>query len=170
MRIARLLLAAFGAALALTAKAEAQARPLPSARDDQARLRSAVEASAARTSQAWNRGDINGFIQPYAQTVWVFPPNAQPFQGTGAAYDYFNRGYSEGTRNLQLQTTGLERSGGLAYETGTYTADYPTPGQAGAMSRDHGKYVHVWKRDAEGAWRIHLAAWSSNLPPPQAPR
>lgn len=170
MRTARLLLVTFSVAIALAASAEAQTRPLPSARDDQARLRAAVEASAARAAQAWNRGDINGFIQAFAPTVWVFPPNAQPFQGRGPADDYFTRSYREGTRNLQLQTTGLERSGGLAYETGTYTADYPTPGQGGAMSRDYGKYVHVWKRDAQGAWQIHLAAWSSNLPPPQMPR
>jgi ketosteroid isomerase-like protein len=33
------------------------------------------------------------------------------------------------------------------------------------MTRDFGKYVHVWKRAPEGAWRIHVAIWNSNLPP-----
>jgi ketosteroid isomerase-like protein len=171
MRIARLLLAASTAAFTLTTTAEGQnRRPLPTARDEAARLRVAVEASGNRTAEAFSRGDITGFIQPYAADVWVFPPNAQPFQGPAAAHEYFTRDYTEGTRNLQLTTTGLDRQGSMAYETGTYTADYPTPGRAGATSRDVGKYVHVWKRDPEGAWRIHFAAWSSNLPPPQMPR
>jgi ketosteroid isomerase-like protein len=170
MRIARLLFAASTTALVLAAPADAQGRPLPTARDEAARLREAVEASAARTSAAFNRGDVAGFIQPLASDVWVFPPNAQPFQGPAAAHEFFTRGYTEGTRNLQLRTTGLERAGTLAYETGIYTADHPTPGQAGAMSRDNGKYVHVWKRDAQGAWRVHLAMWSSNLPPTPMPR
>jgi ketosteroid isomerase-like protein len=167
MRIARLFCAASTAAFAFTSTLGAQARrSLPAADDDAARLRTAVEASGMRTAEAFNRGDITGFIQPYAPDVWVFPPNAQPFQGPAAALDYFSRGFSEGTRSLELTTTGLERSGGLAYETGTYAASYPTPGRAGAMSRDHGKYVHIWKRNPQGVWLIHLAAWSSNLPPP----
>ena len=172
MRIARLLVAAFTAALTLTTIAEGQTRPLPTARDEAARLRAAVEASGVRTSDAFNRGDIDGFIQPYAPEVWVFPPNAQPFQGLAAAHEHFTRDYMEGgTRNLRLTTTGLDRAGSLAYETGTYIADYPTPGgRAGAMSRDHGKYVQIWKRDPNGAWRVHLATWNSNLPPPPPPR
>lgn len=168
MRIARLLVAASTAALTLTTAAAGQTRrSAPRAPEDAARLRAAVEASVARTADAFNRGDIDGFIQPYAQEVWVFPPNAQPFQGPAAAHEYFTRDYMEGgTRNLRLTTTGLDRDGSLAYETGTYTADYPTPGGRGAMSRDHGKYVQIWKRDPSGAWRVHLATWSSNLPPP----
>jgi ketosteroid isomerase-like protein len=167
MRIAPLLCAATAATLALTSTVPAQGRRTQATADgDAARLRAAVEASGLRTAGAYNRGDITGFIQPYAPDVWVFPPNAQPFQGPAAALDYFSRSYTDGSRSLELTTTGLERSGGLAYETGTYALSYPTPGRAGAMSRDNGKYVHIWKRDPEGAWRIHLATWSSNLPPP----
>jgi ketosteroid isomerase-like protein len=170
MRIARLLVAALSLTLALAAPAAGQRRAQPTQEEETARLRPAVEASAARMSAAFNRGDIAMFIQSLASDVWVFPPNAEPFQGPAAADNFFARSYTQGTRNLQLTTTGLERSGGLAYETGTYNAEYPTPGQSGAMTRDYGKYVHIWKRGADGAWRIHLVTWSSNLPPPQMPR
>jgi ketosteroid isomerase-like protein len=171
MRITRLLAGASTAALVLAAPAGGQRRTAPPPDDDVARLRPAVEASAARMATAFNRGDIAMFTQSFASDVWVFPPNAEPFQGPAAADNFFARAYNQGTRNIQLTTTGLERSGGLAYETGTYTTDYPTPGaRAGAMSRDFGKYVHIWKRGADGAWRIHLVTWSSNLPQPAMPR
>jgi ketosteroid isomerase-like protein len=170
MHIARLLSAAASAAVVLTTSAEAQGRAR-STREDTERLRAAVQASATRTAAAFNNGDIAGFIQPYAPEIWVFPPNAEPFQGRPAADDFFARAYRDGARNLQLTTTGLDRDGSLAYETGTYTLDVPTPGgRAGAMTRDYGKYVHIWKRDASGVWRIHLATWSSNLPAGQMPR
>jgi ketosteroid isomerase-like protein len=113
---------------------------------------------------AYNRGDIAGFIRAYADDVWVFPPNEQPFQGPSAALDYFKRGYDQGFRNFQITTTGLDRQGSMAYETGIYSGEFPTPGQAGAMTRDNGKYVHVWKRNANGEWRTHFVMWSSNLP------
>jgi ketosteroid isomerase-like protein len=161
MRIARLLFAGSTAVLACAATAGAQGRS-----DDVARLRAAVEAATARATDAFNRGDIDAYIVAYAPEVWVFPPNAEPFQGRAAANDFFSRGYAEGSRNLQLRTTGLDRSGTIAYETGTYVIEFPTPGQRGATSRDYGKYVNVWKRGANGEWRIHLATWNSNLPMP----
>jgi ketosteroid isomerase-like protein len=170
MRIARLVFAASTAVLAFTSTVDAQGRPLPTAREEAARLRAAVEASGMRTAAAFNRGDVSGFIQAYADDVWVFPPNAEPFQGPGAALDYFKRSYDNGFRNLRLTTTGLDRQGTMAYETGTYTGESSTPGRAGAMTRDNGKYVQVWKRNPNGEWRTHFVMWSSNNPPPQTPR
>lgn len=165
MRIARLLFAASTATI-LTTSLEAQSRPLPTPRDDQARLRAAVEASGNRAEMAYNRGEMEGFVRAFSDDIWVFPPNAQPFQGRQAAFDFFQQGYDGGVRNLQLTTTGLDRHGTMAYETGTYTADITPSGQA--MRPDNGKYVHVWKRAPNGDWRIHFAMWSSNNPPPGA--
>ena len=165
MRIARLLLAVSTATL-LTTALEAQGRPLPTPRDEQARLRAAVEASGNRAEMAYNRGEIEGFVRAFSDDIWVFPPNAQPFQGRRAAFDYFQQGYDGGVRNLQLTTTGLDRHGTMAYETGTYTAEITSSGQA--MRPDNGKYVHVWKRAPNGDWHIHFAMWSSNNPPPGA--
>jgi ketosteroid isomerase-like protein len=170
MRIARLLVAGLTATLALATPADARRCASPASQDETARLRPAIEASAARMASAYNRGDIATFIQSFASDVWIFPPNAEPFQGPAAADSFFARGYADGVRNFQLTTTGLERSGGLAYETGTYTVDYPSPGRASATTRDYGKYVHIWKRGADGAWRIHLVTWNSNLAPPQVAR
>ncbi len=165
MRIARLLFAVSTAAT-LTTALEAQGRPLPTPRDDQARLRTAVEAAGSRMEMAYNRGEIEGFVRPYSDDVWVFPPNAQPFQGRQAAFDFFQRGYDEGFRNLQLTTTGLDRHGTMAYETGTFTGEMTPAGQP--RQADNGKYVHVWKRSSNGDWHIHFAMWNSNNPPAPA--
>jgi ketosteroid isomerase-like protein len=168
MRIARLLFAVSTAALTLTTNLGAQGRPLPTARDDQARLRSAVEAAGNRMEMAYNRGEIEGFVRNYSDDVWVFPPNAQPFQGRPAAFDFFQRSYSDGFRNFQITTTGLDRQGTMAYETGTYSGDITSAGQA--TRQDNGKYVQIWKRNPSGDWRIHFVMWSSNNPPPPMSR
>jgi ketosteroid isomerase-like protein len=169
MRIARFALATVSA-LALSAPlAGAQARrtaPAAARDDDLARLRTAIESAENRAAFSFNRGDIAGFIRAYADDIWVYPPNDQPFQGPDAALDYFRRSYNEGVRNLQLTTTGVDRSGSMAYETGIYTIDVPTtPAQPATPARDNGKYVVVWKRDNRGEWRMHVLIWSSNNPP-----
>jgi ketosteroid isomerase-like protein len=164
MRIARLLFAVSIAALTPTTTIDAQSRPLPTEREDEARLRTAVEAAGARMEIAYNRGEMEGFVRPYSDDVWVFPPNGQPFQGRQASYDFFQRSYDGGFRNLQLTTTGLDRQGTMAYETGTYTGNVTPAGQA--TRPDNGKYVQIWKRGSNGEWRIHFVMWSSNNPPP----
>jgi ketosteroid isomerase-like protein len=171
MRIARLFLTA-SAVLAVSSPAVgAQVRGTVAAHAaEEARLRSAVEAAGTRAATSYNRGDIAGFIHAYADDVWIFPPNDQPFQGPNAALDYFRRSYDRGFRNFQITTTGLDRQGSMAYETGVYSGEFPTPGQPGAMTRDNGKYVQIWKRNANGEWRTHFVMWSSNNPPPPAPR
>src|SRR5688500_15093203 len=111
MRIARLLLAASIAATTLTTALAAQGRPLPPRRGEQAGLRAALEASGNRAEMAYNRGEREGFVRAFSDDIWVSPPNAQPVQGRQAAFDYFQRGYDRGVRNLQLTTTGLDRHG-----------------------------------------------------------
>ena len=167
MRIARFALATVTVLTLAAPAAGAQRRGAAPARDDDvARLRTAIENAETRSAFSFNRGDIAGFIRAYAEDIWVYPPNEQPFQGPDAALDYFRRSYNEsGVRNLQLTTTGVDRSGAMAYETGTYSLEVPTPAQPGTPTRDNGKYVAVWKRDNRGEWRMHVLIWSSNNPP-----
>jgi ketosteroid isomerase-like protein len=36
--------------------------------------------------------------------------------------------------------------------------------QDGGRKQDRGKYLTVWKRQGDGAWKIAADAWSSDLP------
>jgi ketosteroid isomerase-like protein len=163
MRAARAIFTVVATLLASTTSIGAQGR----APDEQARLRAAVEASGARMAAAFNAGDMPGFIRAYSEDVWLFPPNAPAFQGRAAALDFMQRSYNAGLRNFQVTTTGLDRQGNMAYETGTYSGDVTLAGQT-APIRDSGKYVHVWKRSPNGEWRTHFVMWNSDNPPPPA--
>jgi ketosteroid isomerase-like protein len=164
MRTVRICSTAAAALLTVATNVGAQARASRPA-DEQARLRAAIEASGARMADAYNNRDIPGFIRAYADDIWVFPPNEAPFQGRSAALDYFQRSYDDGFRNFRVTTTGVDRQGNMAYETGTYTGDF-TPAGQNTPIRDNGKYVQIWKRAANGEWRTHFVMWSSNNPPP----
>jgi ketosteroid isomerase-like protein len=170
MRSARIVLGtaaivALAAPLAGAQTRAAVAAAATAAREDAA-LRAAVEAGAIRASDAYNRDNMVEVVRDYADDVWVFPPNTEPYQGAQTLLDYHARNFRQnGFRNLRLTTTGFERSGHLAYETGTYTIDVPTGDRARTMETSYGKYMNIWKRDEGGNWRIHHVMWSSNLPP-----
>ena len=166
MRTARVVLGT-AAILVLSAPlAGAQVRAATAQQREDAAARAVVEAAAGRAAAAFNRGDMAGMVRDYVDDVWVFPPNAQPYQGAQGLLDYHARAFrQQGVRNLQLATTGFERSGNLAYETGTYSVDVPLGDRAGTVERRFGKYIQIWKRGGTGEWRIHHVMWSPNLPP-----
>jgi hypothetical protein len=56
----------------------------------------------------------------------------------------------------------LDGRGDLAYVRGNYSMTLNPPGVPPVP--DSGKYVEVWKRQADGAWKAIYDSWSSDLP------
>src|SRR5580693_6392170 len=63
-------------------------------------------------------------------------------------------GFATPGPGLSWRTTAVEvaRSGDLAYENGTY--DFVTTGKDGKTSDEKGKYLVIWKKQADGAWKV----------------
>jgi ketosteroid isomerase-like protein len=57
---------------------------------------------------------------------------------------------------------GAARSGDLAYTAGTYKSWLR--GGSGKGSVDKGKYLTVWKKQADGSWKVLLDTFNSDLP------
>jgi ketosteroid isomerase-like protein len=50
----------------------------------------------------------------------------------------------------------------MAYVSGTY--DWTSKDASGATVNDHGKYLEVWKKQANGKWLCGADCWNSDLP------
>ena len=48
---------------------------------------------------------------------------------------------------------------------GTYSSSFTVPGTDAPME-DRGKTLNVWKRQADGSWKLHRDIWNSNMPIP----
>jgi ketosteroid isomerase-like protein len=59
------------------------------------------------------------------------------------------------------------RSGDFAYDIGTYQLTMNDP--QGKPNSDRGKYMVVWKKQADGKWKAVGDMFSSDLPLPPAP-
>ena len=57
----------------------------------------------------------------------------------------------------------VARSGELGYTSGTYEMSFKDA--SGKTSSDKGKYVMVWKKQADGAWKVLLDISNSDLSP-----
>ncbi len=56
----------------------------------------------------------------------------------------------------------VARSGELGYTSGTYDMTFSAGGKNVV---DKGKYVTVWKKQADGSWKVLLDIFNTDLPP-----
>jgi uncharacterized protein (TIGR02246 family) len=120
--------------------------------------RAADEAAIRANSIAWSNAtaqkDVDKAVSVYAPDAVVLsdggPINSDPakiragYQGLADAKD----------TTLAWKTTKVEvaRSGDIAYEYGAYHFD--TKDKKGKATTYHGKYVIVWKKQADGSWKV----------------
>ena len=129
-------------------------------------VRKAIEEAGTRFSAAYNSKDMASVAGFYAPEAIVLPPNGPSVSGR----ENIETGWKEISNvvsDLKFETRRVDAIGDLAYEVGTYTATVQMPGMA-AMA-DNGKYLTVWKRQADGKWLAVADTWNTNLPMPTPP-
>jgi uncharacterized protein (TIGR02246 family) len=110
--------------------------------------------------------DCNALMALVAPDAVFVPPNMAPATGQDGV-----RGWCESTFS-EVKTTGVAVSnrevvvaGDWAIEHGTYDWGVE-PAGGGAEMRDQGSFVAIWRRQADGAWKVVRDIWNSSLPLP----
>jgi uncharacterized protein (TIGR02246 family) len=128
-------------------------------------VRSRIEETNLQFTEALNRGDISSVVALYTDNAVILPPNSEPVRGREGARALFEgMVQAMGLPTLRLSTVEVTEVGDTAYEVGDYTMTMKPP--TGEAINDHGKYVVVWKRQGDAAWKLAVDMWSTNLPLP----
>jgi uncharacterized protein (TIGR02246 family) len=120
--------------------------------------RAADEAAIRVASQEWSNAassrDLEKAVSFYADDATYNPPGAPLAAGKDAIRKVWAGVVAIPGGNLRWVTSKVEvaRSGDLAYDTGAYTL---TKNDAsGKPVTAAGKYVVVWKKQADGKWKV----------------
>lgn len=132
---------------------------------DAVAVRKAIAAENAKWLEAFNRGDAAGVAALYTDDATVLPPNSEMIQGRQAIQSYWSDGIQMGLKDASFTTVNVGGGGDMAYEIGKYTIKIQAASQE-AMT-DSGKYVVVWKRQADGTWKLQADIWNSSMPMPE---
>ena len=127
-------------------------------------VQQAIKDTNARFVEAFNRGDMASVAAVYTEDAKLLPPNGQMISGRQGIQEFWNGARQMGVRDPILETVAVEHSGDLAYEIGAYTLKIQPEG--GQATTDRGKYVVVWKRQADGSWKWAVDIWNTNSPLP----
>ena len=98
----------------------------------------------------------------YAEDCQVLPPNLPMVQGQSAVREFWQGLFGMGLSNISLEPTKVDASGDLAYEIGKYELEIQPP--SGEPVRDNGKYVVVYRRQADGSLKAIADMFSSDNP------
>ncbi len=153
-------------AMLTIATAAVSCGPKPQSTPD---TRAADEAAIRNADIAWSRTaetrDLEALVSYYTDDAIVLPPNMPVAVGKQAARDLNRSILATPGFSLKWQPEKVEaaRSGDIGYARGTYVLTVNGP--SGAPVTDKGKYVEIWKKQADGGWKVAVEAFNSDLPP-----
>jgi len=127
--------------------------------EDEAAIRAVLEKAMEIPEE-----DLTAYVNTYYATdATVLPPNMPAVTGQAAIVAAF-KGLpaKEDFRAEILQIDGRD---GLAYVRGTYSMNIRLPGAETPM-HDSGKYIEIWKKQADGGWKVYIDIFNSDLPLP----
>jgi uncharacterized protein (TIGR02246 family) len=112
---------------------------------------------------ALNDGDAHAAAAVYAPDARLLAPSAELLKGRGAIEAFWATGVAAGISNIELDVVELERRDGFAYEIGRYAIRL-RPAEGGTVV-EHGKYLLLHTRQADGSWRRAVEMFNPDAPP-----
>ncbi len=129
--------------------------------------RQAIDSANAKFVDAAKRGDTTAIAANYADDAIAMMQNMEAWRGRDAIRRGFAGLFSQmSVKDFDLNTDDVIVSGDLAVETGTY--ELTSQPKRGSETKEKGKYVVVWRRQADGSWKIIRDVGNSDAPPPKS--
>ena len=110
---------------------------------------------------AINAHNIDALLAFYAEDARMLPPGAPPVVGKDAIRDLANAFVSAGvvvTHNLEDVV--VSKGGDLAYVSYSYELTFTDP--EGTPGAEKGKDISIYKKAADGSWKLAIDMWSTN--------
>src|SRR6266487_3048890 len=124
----------------------------------------ALRDADAQWSAAAGAKDLDKTVSFYSNDAIVMPPNASAATAQETIRKIWQDLLASPGLVISWKATKVEvaKSGDLACLSGTY--ELIMNDLSGKPVNDHGKYVEVWEKRADGKWKCGADIWNSDLP------
>ena len=124
-----------------------------------------LESSVAEFYDAVNAGDADAVVALLTDDAIMMPEHADMVVGKEAVGEIWRAGAASGLTIRDLRSVEVSSSGDIGYRVGSYFYGFL---QGGAQTEwQKTKNVHIWRRQPDGSWKLHIDIWNSSVPPRQ---
>jgi len=140
--------------------------PVPDTHDADVK---AIRDLQAATVQALAAKDLDKIAAFYADDASVFLPDAHVFNGMGAIKAAMKPQLKDKNFSITFASDKVDvaKSGDLGYSQGSLTYTMTNPKTKKVLT-GKGKYVTVYKKQADGGWKAVAYIWNKDAPPSPA--
>jgi uncharacterized protein (TIGR02246 family) len=123
---------------------------------------SPITAAQALWEQAFATGDgAEAAEMAFTEDARLLPDGAPLVEGREAVGKFWQGAFDAGFRDLNLGLIAVDMVGDdTMIETGTWEVTVPAEG--GGTSKVNGKALVVWKKEADGVWRMAQDMWNTD--------
>jgi ketosteroid isomerase-like protein len=127
--------------------------------------RARLQEADARYTAVMDGGDVEGIVSLYAVDATRYPPDGEPASGPEAMRAFAERVAAMPGFHLTALPLAMEisQSGDMGYTLNLL--ELTVTGADGRPVVEHLRDFHIWRREADGAWRIVEDIWQV-LPEP----
>ncbi|HXY11195.1 MAG TPA: DUF4440 domain-containing protein [Terriglobales bacterium] len=121
-------------------------------------------AADAAWMKVYSAKDLEKSVAFFDNEGSMLPSNAPIATGKDALTKLIGSAFAtpDYTLSWHASKVGVARSGDLGYTSGTY--DFSMKDASGKTFSDKGKYLTVWKKEANGTWKVLVDTYNSDLP------
>lgn len=136
--------------------------PAQSEEKETTQIRKALEEGGIKFVEAVNKGDAAAAAALYAEDALLMPPNSEMIKGRSAIQEFWQTSIQMGIKEVNTTVIDIQIDEDLAYRVGKYTLTIQP--QNHPPVKDSGKFLDIWKRQADGSWKIQVDTWNSDIP------
>jgi ketosteroid isomerase-like protein len=127
---------------------------------------SALEQTLRDLDDQWSKAagakDVDKTVSYYSEDAVVMPPNAASATTKEAIRALWKDLLTDANISWKTKKVEVAQSDDLAFSSGAYEVTLNDP--TGKPVNDRGKYLEVWKKQANGMWKCVADIWNSDLP------
>ena len=127
--------------------------------------RDAVKKAHEAYLGAINANDLDLFLEAVTDDVVLIAPNAPVMSGKDEVAPWVAGYFEAVTTRWQKTSVEFVVAGDWAYEHYTYRV-IDSPRDGGTVAVDTGNGLNIYRREADGVWRVARDAWATNQPLP----
>ena len=144
-----------------TALACSAGEPADTTEEDVAAINQVREMEA----EGVGSGDVETGVAAFTDDVVFMAPNESIMNGKDAVRSWLATAYEQFTLDVDYTSSDITVAGDWAVERYAGTATF-TPKTGGDALVEHIKGIHIYRRQADGTWKITQDIWNTDEAPP----